>query len=139
MADRGVDVGWLDRVAAPQMHRLERLAEPQQVLKVPPVAGTPSTVTVRYIGGARHRAEGEVVPAEDQVARRIAGVKRDGWRRQPDLRADEPAFKANALRPCGDRGALPPQDLARLCVEDVEADLLEHGQRSLVDRLKLIL
>ena len=60
MADRGVDVDRLDGIAAPDMDRIEALAEPQEILVVAPIAGPPAAVAVEGIGRAGDRAESDV-------------------------------------------------------------------------------
>ncbi len=139
MADRGVDVDRLDRIAAPDMDGVEHLAELDEVAVVGVVAAAPPAVAVGRVGRARHRAEGDVVAADLDVARRVAAMQGELRRRLAELALDEPAVEADALRVGVDIGARRLQQVARPVMEHVDADLLEHCQRGEVDGLERVL
>ena len=60
MAHRGVNVDRLDGIAAPQMHLIEALAEPDEILEVVMIARPAAAVAIEGIGRAGDRAEGAV-------------------------------------------------------------------------------
>ena len=138
MAHRGVDVGWLDRIAAPQMHAVDALAEPDKIAEVAPVAGPASAVAVKAVGGAANRAESGVIAADGQRAGGIARMQGEGFWRLADLRFDQRRVKAHALRASFDIGAGVFQNGARFLVQHIKADFGKHPQRGAVDRLELV-
>jgi hypothetical protein len=54
------------------------------------------------------------------------------------VRFDQSGLEANAARSGIDVGAGPFQHCAGLVVQEVEADLLEHAERRLMDRFELV-
>src|SRR5262249_46148074 len=73
------------------------LGQPQQVAIVLEVAGPPAVVEVGDVGRAGDRAKGDMVAAEGQVVRRVAGMERDCRRRLGDQLQDQAAVEADAL------------------------------------------
>src|SRR3546814_4223903 len=61
VADRGVDVDRLDRVAAEHVDGVELVAEPDQVLEVPAVADAPAAGEVGDVRGAGDLADHNLV------------------------------------------------------------------------------
>ena len=90
MADRGVDVDRLDRIAAPEMHGVERLPEPEEVLEVVPVAGPAAAVAVGDVGRATRPSR-----------------RRDGRRRSTRLRAGIARVQREALAAPGRSSTRP--------------------------------
>jgi hypothetical protein len=74
--------------------------------------------------------------ADREIARRIARVELEFPRREADVRLDKIGIKANAARGRIDVGAGPFQHCAGLVVQEVDADLLEHAERRLMDRFE---
>ncbi len=64
MAHGRMNVDRLDRIAAPEVNRIETLPEADEVLVVALIAGPPPAGAVERIGRARDRAEGDVSPAD---------------------------------------------------------------------------
>src|SRR3546814_2705303 len=60
----------LDRVAGEEVHHVEGLREPEEVLVVALVAGPPAAVEVGGVGRRGDRPEGDVAPADRQVVGR---------------------------------------------------------------------
>ena len=54
------------------------------------------------------------------------------------MRLDQGGLEANAARGGIDVGASVLQHRARLVVQEVDADLLQHGERGLMDRFELV-
>ena len=138
MADRGVDVDRLDRVAGPEMDDVEGLSEADEVLVVAMIPRPAAAGAVGRIGRAPHRAEGDVAAADGEAAGGIARMQGEFSRREPDLRLDQRGRKAHALRGRIDIGAGVLQHRTRPVVQEVHADLLEHCERGAVDRLQLV-
>ena len=97
MANGGVNVDRLDRIAAPEMDRIEALAETDEVLKVALVARPPPARAVERVGRARHRPERDVPPPIDEIARGVARMQREFLRREPDVRFDQRGIEANPV------------------------------------------
>jgi hypothetical protein len=138
MADGGVNVGRLDRIAADEMNRIETLPEADEVLIVPLVAGPQPAGAIKRIGGARHGAESDVAPANREIARRFARVQLELLRREADVRLDEIGVEADATRGWIDVRAGALQHCARFVVQEIDADLLEHFERRLMDRFEFV-
>ena len=98
VADRGMDVDRLDRIAAPQMNGVERLSEPDEVPVVGMVAGAPAAFAVERIGGGGNGAEGHVAVADHEIAGGVARMQREALGRQPDDALDQRGIEAHALR-----------------------------------------
>ena len=84
-----MDVDRLDRIAAPEMDRVERLPEPDEILVVGVVAGPAAAVAVGAVGRRGDRAEGHVAVADHEIAGRVARMQREAVRRLADLRLDQ--------------------------------------------------
>ena len=138
MADGGVNVDRLDRIAAPEMDRIEALAEADEVLEVAFVSLPPPARAVERIGRARHRSERDVSPADHEIAGRVARVQREFLRRQPDVGFDQRRIEPNPPRGRIDVGAGVAQHRARLVMQEVDADLLQDRERGLMDRFELV-
>ena len=136
MTNGGVNVDRLDRVAAPEMDRIETLPEADEVLIVALVAGPASARAVEGIGRARHRAERDVTPADRELARRVARMQDEFLGRKANARFDEGRIETHAPRGRIDVGAGLPEDRARLVVQEVDADLLQDRKRGLMDRIR---
>ena len=133
-----MNIDRLDRIAADEVNRIETLPKANEVLIVVLGAGPPPTGAVERIGGARHGAESDVASADREIARRIARVQLEFLRREADVGLDKIGIKANAARGGIDVGAGPFQHCAGLVVQEVDADLLEHAERRLMDRFELV-
>ena len=139
VADRGVNVDRLDRIAAPEMDRIEGLPKSEEVLVVAMIARPSSAGAIEGIGRARHGAEGDMAPADPQIARRVPRVQGEFLRREPDLRFDQRRIKSHALRARLDVGAGIFQHRARAVVQKVDPDFLQRSQRQPMDRFELVL
>ena len=136
--DAVVQVDGLDRVAGQEMDRVERLAQAQQVLVVDPVADPPAAVEVGHVGRAADRPEGDPVATQLQVVLGIPGMQGEGRGRGQDQLGDHRRVEPDTQRAFLGLGAGPPQDLARVGIEEVHADLGQHAQGAEVDRLQLV-
>ena len=116
VADGSVDVDRLDRVAAPEMNRIERLPEPKEVLVVAMVAGPSAAGAIEGVGGAGDGTESDVTAPDGQIARGVARVQGELLRREPDLRFDE-----GGIEPHPARGGI-----------DVGPGVLQRGARAIV-------
>ncbi len=65
-------------------------------------------------------------------------MQRELLRRKADVRLDERGIEANAARGWIDVGAGVLQHRARFVVQEVDADLLEHPERGLMDRFEFV-
>ena len=138
MAHGGVDVDRLDGIAAPDMHGVERLSEPDEILEVAVVAGPPAALAIEGVGRRGDRAEGDMRAADLDVALGIARVQRETFRREPDLGFDQRRIESHPIRARIDVGAGVLQQRLGLGVQHVHADLAEHLQRGLVDRFEFV-
>ena len=138
MADRGVNVDRFDRIAAPEVDRVERLAESDEVLVVALVSRPPPAGAIEGIGRARHRAERDMAPANDETARRVPRMQGEFLRREPDLRFDQRRIETYALRARFDVGAGVFQHRPCAVVQKVHPDLLQHDKRRPMDRFELV-
>ena len=134
-----MEVDRLDRIARQEMDRVERLGQAQQVLVVGPVADPPAAVEVGDVGRAADGPERDPVAAQLDVVRRVPGVERELRRRRLDQLGDHrPGRTAPAASRARRSGPGRTQDLARVGVEEVHADLGQDAQRADVDRLQLV-
>src|SRR5271169_5340383 len=133
-----MNVDGLDGIAAPQMDTVEGLAEADEVLKVAMDARPASPVAVESVGRACDRRESGKGAADDEVARRVVGVELELPRRLADLRLDERGVKMNAIRGRIDIGATRFQNRLGLGMEEVHADFLEDGERSVMNCLQFV-
>ena len=138
VADRGVDVDRLDRVAGEEMDRVEHLAEPDQVLVVGPVADSPATIEVRDIRRGRNRPERGPVATDLEVVGGVRGVERELRRRGLDPLEDHVPVESDALGAFLHARTRAPEHLACAIVEEVHPDLLEDAERAEVDRFELV-
>ena len=138
MAHGRMDVDRLDRIAAPEVDRVERLPEADEVAVVGDRPGPPAAGAIEGVGRARHRAEGDVTTADRKAARGIARMQGEGPRREADPGLDQRRVEAHPLRSRIDVGAGASQDRPRLFVQDIDADLLEHRQGGLMNRFELV-
>ena len=118
------------------MDAVEELAQLHEIGVVLQRSGPPAAVEVGAIGRAADRTEGDPLAADPDVVGGIARMDREFGRRRfqrvlDDLAADPHALAVHA-------GAGVGQDVARLGMEHVHADLLQHLQRLAVDGLDLI-
>ncbi len=136
VADRRVDVGRLDRVAAVGLHDAEPLAELQQHAEVVSVAAAPPAPAVAAVGGACHGCEHHVVAAHGEVVAGIGCVHRElGWRGFDQVQ-HQARLDAHPLIVDSRAGGGPePQ---RLRMQEVHACSAQHLKRRRVDRLELI-
>ncbi len=139
MADGRVDVDRLDRIAAPEMNKIERLPEPKEVPIVALVARPSPAGAIEGVGGARDGTEGDVTAADGQIARGVARVQGELLRREPDPGLDDGRIEANPLRGGIDIGPGVLQHGARAIVQEVDPDLLQDRERRLVDRFEFVL
>ena len=138
VANRGVDVDRLDRIAGDEVDRVEHLAELQQVVEADVVAGAANAVEPDEVRRAGHGAVGHPVAADVQVLLRVPTVQRELGRGGGDPLDDHLLGEANVLPGLVDLGAGGSQHAARLAVPDVHADALEDRQRRIVNRLQLV-
>ena len=136
VADRRMDVDRLDGVAAEEVDDVDHLAQPDQVLVVPPVPDPAAAVGVGDVRRAPHRAERDPVAAEMEVVDRVPRVERELRGGGGDPLHDEAAVQPDPL--AVDPGARRLQEVPRLRVEEVHPDLLEDREGRLVDRLELV-
>ena len=86
VAHRPVQVDRLDRIAADEVHDLERLAQLEQIPEAASIAGSAHAVRADEVGRAADRAEGEVVAADRQRVSRVPRVQLElGWTRHDPL------------------------------------------------------
>src|SRR5271169_6965073 len=133
-----MNVDGLDGIAAPQMDTVEGLAEADEVLKVAMDARPASPVPVESVGRACDRRESGKGAADDEVARRVAGVELELPRRLADLRLDESRVKMNTIGRRIDIGATRFQNRRSLRMEKVHADFLEDGEGSVMNCLQFV-
>ena len=138
MADRRVDVGRFDRVAAHQMQAVEHLGHPHEVLVVVAVADAARAVEAGHVRRAGHCAERDCVVADVQVVRRIDGVEREARRRLGDVLHHHLAVEAHPVRALLDAGAGLGQHGPRVGVEEVHPHLFEDLHRRVVDRFEAL-
>ena len=135
--DRGVDVGRLDGVSAEDVHRVEGLRQPDQVVEVLTVSLAAAMGEVADERRARHRGERDRVLTDVDVmvgVARVQGEVRGSGGRQ---RADQLRVDAHSV-PVEVRARVRPQPSGGR-VQEVDAGLGENAQRRGVDRLQLVL
>ena len=76
--------------------------------------------------------------ADRDVARRVARVQREFARREADLRLDQRRIEAHPIRVRVDVGAGVLQHRSRAVVQEIDPDLLQHGQRGLMDGFEFV-
>src|SRR5271157_6156959 len=97
MADRGMDVDRLDRIAAPEVNHVEGLAESDEVAIILDGARPAAAGAIGGIGRAGDRAEGDMPAADRQIAGGIARVQSEFLRREPDPRFDQRWIESHTL------------------------------------------
>ncbi len=138
MADRGVNVDGLDGIAAPDVDRIETLAEANEILEVAMIAGPASSGAIERIGRRGDRTERDMAFADPDVARRVARMQREALGREADLGFHQRRIEAHAIAARRDVGARRFQQRPRLVVQDVYADFLQHRQRGVVNRFQFV-
>ncbi len=139
MPDRGMNVHRLDRITAEQVDDVEHLPELEELPVVLVVPRPPAAVHVGAVRRARHRGIHDPVAAEPQVALRVAGMDRELGRRLFDAFRDQPPVQPDAVAAGRHVDAGLLQQVAGLRIEELDADVLEHRERRLVDLLEFIL
>ena len=137
VADRRVEVDRLDRVAADEVDGLEVLAQLEQVVEAGSVARGGARRRGRRVGRAarRSRRRGESPP----MCREWAGFHECSWNSLGHVATRSSTIAGSKRTRCTvDLGAGVMQEVARLRVEEVHADVGEHPQRSRVDRFQLV-
>ena len=112
MADGGVDVDRLDRIAAGEMDAVEILRELHEVAKALAVAGAPAAVEVHGVRRARTLTKIMASPPTVTLRSGLRGVMVEARRRLLHLLHDEGAVHAHALRVHVDVAAGVLQDAA---------------------------
>ena len=135
MALRHRHVERLDRIAADDVHHVEQLRQPQEILVVGHAAGPPSAGKVGAVGRAAHRRKGKVAVAERHrppgIARRNGEPRRHRRQHPVDERPVEPHPHA-----VGEHlGPVLPAQLPHRVRLDGDAGILQDRQRGLVDGL----
>ncbi len=133
-----VDVDGLQRVAAHQVDDVEALGEAQQVPIVGEIARPSTAVEIGAIRRAADGAEIDAVVAEDEVVGGIAGMNPELRRRRGQRALDQAPIHPHPLPGWLDLGPRGAEDVPGFRQEDVEPDLLEDGERRLVDGLDLV-
>ncbi|MCY1302058.1 hypothetical protein D9M70_516980 [compost metagenome] len=128
----------LDRIAAGRVHDVVGLGELYQLAEVFMVAGAAAAITIGDEGRAGDLGEDEIVAADRDVARRVAGVHREGRRHGGDHVHDQPAVEAHSVGAGRHVGADGLHPVACFRQDDVHADLFEDGQRRVMDRFERI-
>ncbi len=131
VANRGVDVHRLDRIAAGKVHAVEVLREPDEILVGLAGAGFAAFVEIGIVRRRGDVAEDDVVAADAQLPFGIA--RRDGElaRRHADIFHDHVA--AHAHRLAVDAGAGLAQDFNRLGIEHDDPDFLQDRHCTVMD------
>ena len=132
VADAGVDVDGLDRIAAGDVDAVEVLRQPHEVAEVRHVADPSAAVEVHGVGRRGDVDEGHVAPADRHPSLGIAGGDVELAGGLGHLLQHEAAIHAHGDAVDGAAGGA--QVVARLVVEEVDADLLEDAHRRVVDR-----
>ena len=138
MPDRGVNIGGFHRIPAPNMHRIERLAEADEIAIIQVITGTATPLPIRRIGGGGHGAERQRIVANVHVAGRVAGMKRERLRGLADLRGNQGGIKPHALRTGANIGPGLFQNSPRFRQQKIHANLGQDLARRLMDGLQLI-
>ena len=138
MAHRRVQVDRFDRVPGGEVHAVEHLAQAEQVAEV--VAGALEALAVEPpdVRRAGDAPEGDVIAADRQGVRRVAGVQAERRRTGGDRLDHHRRIEADPRRVVGHVGTGGAQELAGVWIEEVHADLGEDPQRRIVDRLELV-
>ena len=101
------------------------------------VARAPSALAIERVGRARDRAKGDMIAADDDVARGVSRMQREAFRREADFRFDERGIEAHPIRGGIDVRAGVFEERLGLVVQNVDADFLQNRQRGLMDRLRV--
>ena len=133
-----MNVSRLDRIAAPEMDRVQRLAEADKVLIVAPVARPAPAGAIEGVGGAGDGAECDMTPADRKMPGGIAGVEGELPGREPDMRLDQRWIEAHAPGGRVDVRAGLLQHRACAVMEEIGADFLQRRQSGVVDRFQFV-
>ena len=138
MADRGVDVDRLHRIAAGAVDDVVHLRQLDEIAEVRLVSGTAAAVDIGAVGGRRDLGKEHRVAAELEIVRGVAGMHREARRRMADKFEDHVRVEAHALGVCANVGSMLLHDPPCLVMQHVDTDLLQHAERCEVDRFELV-
>jgi hypothetical protein len=110
----------------------------EEVAVVLLVAGAAAAVDVGTIGRRRHHRDDQIVAAEADIVRRIAGMDGEFRRAVRNQLEDHVAVEAHPLAAFADIRAMRLHDAPCLVVQHVDADFPENAQRREVDRFQLV-
>src|SRR5271169_5905884 len=105
------------------MHGVKCLTQANEIAEIGYRAGTATSVAVSRVRRARHRAEGDGVAADLDIAREVARVQREALWRAAEHALDERPVEAHPVRVGIDVGACISQDGPRALVQKIHADL----------------
>ena len=138
VADGSVDVDGLHRIAGQEMHRVQRLTEPQQILIVGPVAHPTTAIHVEHVGGTGHRTERHVVAADGQVVGGVGGMESEMRWCGGDALHHHPRREADPFTAALSFSTRLGEHPASFGVEKVHADGFQNAQRGEVDGFQFI-
>ena len=136
MADRGMHIGGLHRIACDKADAIEKLRQFQKLLIVGPVAAAPAAIKVRTVGRAADSAEHHGIAAHALIILGIARMEIEFSGRCGNHLFNHGGIKAHPLAIKLGTGIL--QNLARLGQIEIHANFRQHLQRSAVNGFKLI-
>ena len=138
MAHRGVQVHRLHRIAPREVDAVEVLGELEEVPVALAVADPSPPVEIRAVGRTRHIAEHHVPPADGDRTARVARGEGELAGRELHLLHHQRAVHSHvgAVRARLAAGSL--EDGAGLLVQELDADLLQHAHRAVVDGVHLL-
>ena len=134
--DRCVKVDRFNRISAKEMHRIEHLPEPEQVLVVGAISDAPTTVSVVNVWCACHRAVRDPIAADLERSVGVGGVERELGRGRRHRGHDGIAANADSFALNGRPRRL--QDGSSLRVQHIHPDVLKDFQRREVNVFKFV-
>ena len=138
VADRVMQVDRLDGVATDEVDGVEHLASRNRSWKPARSPGrrTPSRSTM--FGGLPTEPNASPVATDRECVCRVPGVQRERRRRMSDQLGRPARGRSGRGRRPVDLGAGGREQVTRLRIEEVHADLVEDAQRRVMDRLELV-
>ena len=107
-----MNVDRLYRIAAGALQDVVHLRQAQEVAVVGLIAWPPAAIEVGAIGCRSHHRQDNVIAAEAQIVRRIAGMEREFRRAVRDELEDHVAVEAHPFATFADVGAMRLHDVA---------------------------
>ncbi len=137
MADRRVQVDGLHREPVEHVHRVQHLAEPEEVAVTVAVTGSTHTIERDVVRGARHRGEHDAAVADHEIPMRRGAVQRERGRDRRQALHHHLGVEAHPV--AVDPGASRRESGASIGVQDVDSGAVQHLEGGEMDRLDLII